>query len=264
MAVLRMDVPIGTVLDFAGAAIPDGYLECDGSAVSRTAYPLLFAAIGTAWGAGDGSTTFNLPNLGGRATIGKGGRNVGDTGGSETHTLTTDELPSHKHSVGAHAHGLNSHTHSVGAHKHTVPAHGHGFTRPTVSSSGYVKGGITGGSHSHMVDSFYYANYSGSQAAFHTTNWEKHANVGVGTKASTHTHDLPNHTHTLTGGSVSDKAAFDTNNSTAFNSGAASGNTANSAAFDSGAAGGGLPTASCSHSRSSGRSYAPPRRYDPN
>jgi microcystin-dependent protein len=97
MTLMRMDVPIGTVLDYAGSTVPTGYLECDGSAVSRTTYPLLYAAIGTTWGAGDGSTTFNLPNLGGRACIGKGSRNVGNTGGSETHTLTSDEMPSHCH-----------------------------------------------------------------------------------------------------------------------------------------------------------------------
>jgi microcystin-dependent protein len=53
----------GTVLAFAGSTPPEGYLECDGAALSRTAYAALYAAIGTAFGAGDGSTTFNLPDL---------------------------------------------------------------------------------------------------------------------------------------------------------------------------------------------------------
>lgn len=63
---------IGQVIDYAGASLPTGYLLCDGSAVSRTTYSLLFTAIGTIWGTGDGSTTFNLPNLLGRTTIGDG------------------------------------------------------------------------------------------------------------------------------------------------------------------------------------------------
>ena len=60
------EVPAGTMQMFAGNTIPAGWLLCDGSAVSRTDYAKLFSAIGTTWGAGDGSTTFNLPNAIGR------------------------------------------------------------------------------------------------------------------------------------------------------------------------------------------------------
>lgn len=56
-------VPVGTIIPFAGNAIPQGYLLCDGSAISRTDYASLFAIIGTIYGAGDGNSTFNLPNL---------------------------------------------------------------------------------------------------------------------------------------------------------------------------------------------------------
>lgn len=59
-------------LPYAGSSIPTGWLECDGSAVSRTTYAALFTAIGTTWGAGDGSSTFNLPNCDGRLVIGDG------------------------------------------------------------------------------------------------------------------------------------------------------------------------------------------------
>ena len=55
-------VPVGTIIPFAGNSVPQGYLLCDGSAISRTTYASLFAVIGTIYGAGDGSTTFNLPN----------------------------------------------------------------------------------------------------------------------------------------------------------------------------------------------------------
>ena len=60
------EVPAGTMQMFAGNTIPTGWLLCDGSAISRTDYAKLFSAIGTTWGAGDGSTTFNLPNSIGR------------------------------------------------------------------------------------------------------------------------------------------------------------------------------------------------------
>lgn len=67
-------VPVGTILSFAGPAskIPDGYILCNGTAVSRTYYKDLFAALGTTWGAGNGSTTFNVPDLRGRFLRGTG------------------------------------------------------------------------------------------------------------------------------------------------------------------------------------------------
>ena len=58
--------PVGTIIMYAANSIPDGYLLCDGSAVSRTDYAELFKVIGTTWGTGNGSTTFNLPNAVGR------------------------------------------------------------------------------------------------------------------------------------------------------------------------------------------------------
>ena len=66
-------VPTGTVSAFAGSAAPTGYALCDGSAVNRTAQASLFGVIGTTYGAGDGSTTFNLPDLKGRVVAGLGG-----------------------------------------------------------------------------------------------------------------------------------------------------------------------------------------------
>jgi len=91
--------PIGTVIDWAGAGTPPAtYLECNGSPVSRTTYSQLFAVLGTTWGAGDGSTTFNLPDLRRRVTMGAGGTGtatianaVGSTGGEENHVLTEAE-----------------------------------------------------------------------------------------------------------------------------------------------------------------------------
>jgi microcystin-dependent protein len=70
--------PAGFFGDFAGSSAPDGWLACDGSAVSRSTYADLFAAIGTTWGVGDGSTTFNVPDLRGAFVRGTGSH------GSET------------------------------------------------------------------------------------------------------------------------------------------------------------------------------------
>jgi len=97
-------IPTGTVSAFAGSAAPTGYALCDGSAVNRTTQAALFAVIGTTYGIGDGSTTFNLPDLRGRVVAGMGGSllsgtdALADTGGASTHTLTVDEMPSHSHS----------------------------------------------------------------------------------------------------------------------------------------------------------------------
>lgn len=92
---------VGDIVDFAGTSAPSGCLVCDGSAVSRATYSALFSVIGTTWGIGDGTTTFNLPDASRLTTVGSGGsatatlgNAVGDTGGTETNTLTTDEMPS--------------------------------------------------------------------------------------------------------------------------------------------------------------------------
>lgn len=88
--------PVGAVLAFAMSTPPEGWLEADGSAVSRTTYADLFAAIGTSYGIGDGSTTFNLPDLRGEFVRGwDNGRGV-DSGRAIASTQT-DELKSHSH-----------------------------------------------------------------------------------------------------------------------------------------------------------------------
>jgi len=106
-------MPAGTVMPYAGASAPTGYLLCDGSAVSRSTYSALYAIIGTTYGAGDGSTTFNLPNLKGRVPVGLDTsqtefNTLGKTGGAKTYTLTVNEMPSHTHIQDAHRHWISS------------------------------------------------------------------------------------------------------------------------------------------------------------
>jgi microcystin-dependent protein len=101
--------------------VPGGWLLCDGVAYRRADYDPLFQEIGTRFGAGDGATTFNVPDLRGRVPVGAGqgagltNRAVGAAGGFETHTLDTNQMP-------AHAHGVNdpSHYHNI-----ADPSHAH-------------------------------------------------------------------------------------------------------------------------------------------
>lgn len=101
----EMLMPVGVVLPYVSSSAPKGWLNCEGQELYRGDYPSLFEVIGTTYGAGDGSTTFRIPNLSGRVVVGQGlgsgltTRSMGATGGAETHTLTTGEIPSHSHTV---------------------------------------------------------------------------------------------------------------------------------------------------------------------
>lgn len=115
-------VPVGEVKMYAGSSAPSGFLLCNGAAVSRTTYAALFGVINTTYGPGDGSTTFNLPDLRGRVVAGvdynvggyadrltTAGANInsrvlGVAGGEQTHQLTTAELASHAHGVSDSGH----------------------------------------------------------------------------------------------------------------------------------------------------------------
>lgn len=133
-------VPIGAMTMWAGSSAPDGWLLCDGSQVSRTTYQTLFSIVGTTYGAGDGSTTFNLPDLRQKFPLGKAASGTGNTLGS------TGGAIDHSHSIsgsgststdGGHSH--TGSTGSVGAHSHTATtssdgSHSHGGNTGTPSS----------------------------------------------------------------------------------------------------------------------------------
>ena len=88
------NTPIGMIAPYGGTVDPSYWLICDGRAVSRTAYSELFLVIGTTYGAGDGSTTFNIPDLRGNVAVGASATyDLGDSGGEDTHTLVENELP---------------------------------------------------------------------------------------------------------------------------------------------------------------------------
>lgn len=139
--------PPGTIVPFAGPNVPgyqlNNYLLCNGQAVSRAGFPDLFAAIGTVWGIGDGSTTFNVPDLLGLSLFGKsaGGTfgTLGADGGSETHTHTQSP---HTHAIGvlslAHDINLSTSPFSVTSDQYSQGG-GRMGTNPTPSGVGTVQ-----------------------------------------------------------------------------------------------------------------------------
>lgn len=150
----------GTVLDFAGTTAPSGWLLCYGQSVLRTDYPNLFAAIGTTYGSVDG-THFTLPDCRGRVTAGKDdmggsaasrltnagggvtGTTLGAVGGTETHVLTTAQMPSHTHtqvatqspSAGSSGNPMMSNSSSGTGSSGTTQSTGSGTAHPNVQPS---------------------------------------------------------------------------------------------------------------------------------
>ena len=154
--------PVGAVVAFAGATPPAGWLLCDGTQVSRTTYAALFTAIGTAWGNGDASTTFNLPDMRGRFLRGTdhglgsdpnaatriasaGGGNTGDAVG----TFQSFMMQAHTHDytgafrldngiVGGHVQGGSSTSFTIWGYSATTAGAGGSETRPINVSVNYI------------------------------------------------------------------------------------------------------------------------------
>lgn len=161
----RLDagVDTGAVVYFAGNTAPRGFIKANGAAVSRTAYAALFAAIGTSYGAGNGSTTFNVPDLRGEFVRGlDDGRNI-DTGRGLGSWQDSQNL-SHTHaasaSVDAHAHSVSGSTNSSGAHAHNMTANGGQYASETQPYGAYRGNGVTSvdssaikesGAHTHTI-----------------------------------------------------------------------------------------------------------------
>jgi len=112
-------IQTGVIQLFAGVTAPDGWLLCDGAAVDRTTYSVLFTLIGANYGPGDGSTTFNLPDLRGRVPVGAGSgpgltaRALAESGGEEAHVLSVSELAAHTHVDNGHSHSEGTATASL-------------------------------------------------------------------------------------------------------------------------------------------------------
>ena len=190
----------GVITAFGGSSAPTGWLLCDGSAVSRSTYADLFAVVSTTYGIGDGSTTFNVPDLKGKVPVGKDASQtefdtLGETGGAKTVTLDTTMIPSHSHNVSAYTHTASSGSTDIG-HTHTYSG--------TVAAAGDHSHSITisDPGHSHTIDLLYRERTSGS--AFNTNVVSFTSNETQSTRAATtgitaSSNTTGSHQHTFSG-----------------------------------------------------------------
>lgn len=131
----------GAMQPYAGSAVPSGWIECNGDAISRVDFSVLFSAIGITWGAGDHSTTFNIPDFRNRVFLGSSVTHLlGTYGGDSTATLGTTNLPSHNHGVTDPGH---AHTVTDPGHIHAITDPGHFHTDNSAASN--VTTGVSAG-----------------------------------------------------------------------------------------------------------------------
>lgn len=213
---LDIMVPIGGVIMFAGSTGYDTsvWQLCDGSAISRTTFATLFARLGTTHGSGDGSSTFNVPDLRGQFVVGVGqgsgltNRTLGAKGGEESVTLSAGQMPSHTH-TGTTDNGGVAHTHSVSGNTGTVSSdHTHNYSG-TVSGTnvgGYrinwLSDADDGGSGLMMGRSTDGVAYGNHDHTFSGTTSGISANHSHGISITSGAASATNHTHTFTTGSA--------------------------------------------------------------
>jgi microcystin-dependent protein len=240
----------GSIIMFAGSTAPTGWFLAQGAAVSRTTYADLFAITGTAYGIGDGATTFNLPDFRQRFPLGKAdagtGATLGETGGEIDHDHT---IPGHDHSVPAHAHGLASHTHTVFGHSHDVPNHVHSVPAHYHNTVGNGATATTVAAGTHRHDIWTQLNAGGG------TNRRSPNDPGTGgASPDRETDDAGSHSHAITGlvgnvnsgnngdgsfNTLSSGAVTTNNNTDAASGGPSVANTDNSAVLTTGTGGAG-------------------------
>lgn len=137
LSVNPLYMPTGSVQEFAGGTAPDGFLMCDGAVVSRTTYAALFAVIGETYGAGDGSTTFKLPDL--RGEFVRGADNMGTAQGSRG--IDGGRTRGNNQSDATAVNGLTASTNETGSHQHFVHASDAPNNYPT-NTTNALAGGI--------------------------------------------------------------------------------------------------------------------------
>lgn len=146
----QVGVPTGAIMAFATYYVPEGWLLCDGSAVSKTEYANLFAVIGDTFG--QSIETFNLPDLQARVVLGNGNSyQVGETGGGVSTTLTERELPSHTHSATISINNNGNHSHKFSVHDNSGDSRYY-VSGPVIGSSQLMDGYMTTtGMHTHTA-----------------------------------------------------------------------------------------------------------------
>jgi microcystin-dependent protein len=153
-------IPTATIVPWSDSSIPSGFLECNGSAVSRSTYATLFGIIGTTYGAGNGSTTFNVPDLQDNVAVGKSGtKNLGSTGGANTVTSSGNVGGSTANATLSEAQ-LASHSHGFSVPSgNAAPAPPTGLTPYNSGSRNFSTSGTGSGSgHSHNMSATFAGN----------------------------------------------------------------------------------------------------------
>tara|TARA_B100000809_G_scaffold260451_1_gene307418 strand:- start:3969 stop:4532 length:564 start_codon:yes stop_codon:yes gene_type:complete len=130
-------IPTGTIVPWSAAGIATGFLECNGTAVSRTTYAALFAIVSTTYGVGDGATTFNLPDLQDNVAVSKSGtKNLASTGGANTVTSTGN--------VGGSTANATLATAQLASHTHNAANAGGGHNNNSWAPNNLASGGTSG------------------------------------------------------------------------------------------------------------------------